>query len=199
MYLLVSLLQLNALVVGNGSCILWPCGHDLHGPIDTLKPSITFVSLPLTLACSPSRPVHPPSPLAPTEVVGTLRHSITYPACSPHPSSLPLAPSSLLLLPSPLAPTEVVGTLKHSITYPSSLPSLPACSHLASPLPQGASHLVKLSLPDIYIFLVAPPQRAGRLIWSLVSGCLYVCLLACLLAQIQTIPSNFDFFTTDPP
>ena len=31
MYLLVSLLQLNALVVGNGSYILWPCGHDLHG------------------------------------------------------------------------------------------------------------------------------------------------------------------------
>ena len=30
MYLLVSLLQLNALVVGNGSYILWPCGHDLH-------------------------------------------------------------------------------------------------------------------------------------------------------------------------
>ena len=24
--------QLNALVVGNGSYILWPCGHDLHGP-----------------------------------------------------------------------------------------------------------------------------------------------------------------------
>ena len=32
MYLLVSLLQLNALVVGNGSYILRPCGHDLHGP-----------------------------------------------------------------------------------------------------------------------------------------------------------------------
>ena len=32
MYLLVSLLQLNALVAGNGSYILWPCGHDLHGP-----------------------------------------------------------------------------------------------------------------------------------------------------------------------
>ena len=27
----MSLLQLNALVVGNGSYILWPCGHDLHG------------------------------------------------------------------------------------------------------------------------------------------------------------------------
>ena len=24
--------QLNALVVGNGSYILQPCGHDLHGP-----------------------------------------------------------------------------------------------------------------------------------------------------------------------
>ena len=23
--------QLNALVAGNGSYILWPCGHDLHG------------------------------------------------------------------------------------------------------------------------------------------------------------------------
>ena len=32
MYLLVSLLQLNALVAGNGSYILRPCGHDLHGP-----------------------------------------------------------------------------------------------------------------------------------------------------------------------
>ena len=31
MYLLVSLLQLNALVVGNGSYMLQPCGHDLHG------------------------------------------------------------------------------------------------------------------------------------------------------------------------
>ena len=32
MYLLMSLLQLNALVAGNGSYILRPCGHDLHGP-----------------------------------------------------------------------------------------------------------------------------------------------------------------------
>ena len=24
--------QLNALVAGNGFYILWPCGHDLHGP-----------------------------------------------------------------------------------------------------------------------------------------------------------------------
>ena len=31
-YLLVSLLQLNALVAGNGSYILRPCGPDLHGP-----------------------------------------------------------------------------------------------------------------------------------------------------------------------
>ena len=30
-YLLVSLTELNALVVGNGSYILWPCGHDLWG------------------------------------------------------------------------------------------------------------------------------------------------------------------------
>ena len=32
MYLLVSLLQLNALVVGNGSYILRPYGHDLYSP-----------------------------------------------------------------------------------------------------------------------------------------------------------------------
>ena len=34
MYLLVSLLQLNALVAGNGSYLLRPCGHDLHGPTE---------------------------------------------------------------------------------------------------------------------------------------------------------------------
>ena len=32
MYLLLSLLKLNALVAVNGSYILRPCGHDLHGP-----------------------------------------------------------------------------------------------------------------------------------------------------------------------
>ena len=26
---------MNALVVGNGSYIVWPCGHDLHGPTHT--------------------------------------------------------------------------------------------------------------------------------------------------------------------
>ena len=35
MYLLVSLLQLNALVAGNGSYIPRPCGHDLHSPTPT--------------------------------------------------------------------------------------------------------------------------------------------------------------------
>ena len=24
--------RMNALVAGNGSYIVWPCGHDLHGP-----------------------------------------------------------------------------------------------------------------------------------------------------------------------
>ena len=47
MYLLVSLLQLNALVVGNGSYILWPCGHDLHGPTGT--PSSGLGPLPLEI------------------------------------------------------------------------------------------------------------------------------------------------------
>ena len=32
MYTMVSLYQLNALVAGNGSYIVRPCGHDLHGP-----------------------------------------------------------------------------------------------------------------------------------------------------------------------
>ena len=32
MYTTVSLYQLNALVAGNGSYIVRPCGHDLHGP-----------------------------------------------------------------------------------------------------------------------------------------------------------------------
>ena len=33
----MSLLQLNALVVGNGSYILRPCGHDLHGLTETMN------------------------------------------------------------------------------------------------------------------------------------------------------------------
>ena len=27
---------MNALVAGNGSYIVWPCGHDLHGPTLTI-------------------------------------------------------------------------------------------------------------------------------------------------------------------
>ena len=51
MYLLVSLLQLNALVVGNGSYILQPCGHDLHGlisPFPLLKMSQSWLVLKIT-------------------------------------------------------------------------------------------------------------------------------------------------------
>ena len=36
MYTTVSLYQLNALVAGNGSYIVRPCGHDLHGPTVTI-------------------------------------------------------------------------------------------------------------------------------------------------------------------
>ena len=32
MYTMVSVYQLDALVAGNGSYIVRPCGHDLHGP-----------------------------------------------------------------------------------------------------------------------------------------------------------------------
>ena len=140
------------------------CDHQSFLPqvVGTLKPSITFTLLPLLPAHSltppcpqltPLAPLSPsllpltpsllpslPLPLAPTEVVGTLKHSITYPsllvlpsACSPCSQLAPLAHSSLSLLPacspcsslppacpplppacspSPLDPTEVVGTLK---------------------------------------------------------------------------------------
>ena len=36
MYLLVSLYNWSALVAGNGSYILRPCGHDLHGPTERM-------------------------------------------------------------------------------------------------------------------------------------------------------------------
>ena len=37
MYTTVSLYQLIALVAGNGSYIVRPCGHDLHGPTERKK------------------------------------------------------------------------------------------------------------------------------------------------------------------
>ena len=61
----------------------------------------------------------PPSPLDPTEVVGTLKPSIQY-------TLLPFTSLCSLSFPSPLAPTEVVGTLKPSIQY--TLPLTP-CPH----------------------------------------------------------------------
>ena len=47
MYTTVSLYQLNALVAGNGSYIVRPCGHDLHGPTisSTNDTSITYLFL----------------------------------------------------------------------------------------------------------------------------------------------------------
>ena len=111
--------------------------------VGALKPSITFISLaspPLTPSCSP--------------------YSLSLPSCSPCSLSLPsCSPCSL----SPLAPTEVVGTPKHSVTYP--YPTLAIGSERgvrggegargvrrskrSNREREGASHLVKLSLPDI--------------------------------------------------
>ena len=105
--------------------------------VGTLKPSITFILLPLLPLAPSSIPLLPLAFLAPS-------HSQLTPSCSPcslAPSSLPLVPltpshSQLTLSHSPhslslpacsphsqlapqsLAPTEVVGTPKHSITYP---------------------------------------------------------------------------------
>ena len=39
---------MNALVVGNGSYIVRPCGHDLRGPTDTVVHMDTDQNLPLT-------------------------------------------------------------------------------------------------------------------------------------------------------
>ena len=102
------------------------CGHQsifLPQVVGILKPSMTFVSLPSPPAgslCSSSSPAYsthpqlaPPHcsslpllPLAPREVVGTLKHSITYPL-------LPLASNSLPLLSltpgSPLTPCPHTG------------------------------------------------------------------------------------------
>ena len=61
MYLLVSLLQLNALVVGNGSYILQSCGHDLHSLTIiflVFKPQVNgIVSLTLIFKHQILRPV----------------------------------------------------------------------------------------------------------------------------------------------
>ena len=138
-------------VVGTPNYYMWSSKFFLPQVVETLIPSITFISLPLLPACSPCSPCsqlapsHPQlAPLAPLTPYphrggGDPKTEYNIPLAPPHsqlaPSSLPLLPACSLSPPacspsSPLslAPTKVVGTLKHSITYPSLLPSPRACS-----------------------------------------------------------------------
>ena len=74
--------------------------------------------MPLFAPFTPFALLHSPSPLSPTEVVGTLKPSIEY-------ALLPFVPTEVVgtLKPSiqyallPFVPTEVVATLKPSIQY----------------------------------------------------------------------------------
>ena len=119
-------------VIGTPKNYMWQLKCLWLQVVGTLKPRITYPSLPLPLTppCSPHplTPVGPcpPSLLAPTEVSGTQTPSITYslPHCSPHP----------LTSPHPLAPTEVVGTKTPSIAYPL-LPLVPLLTLFLAPCP----------------------------------------------------------------
>ena len=100
--------------------------------VGALKPSITFVSLPLT-------------PLAPS------RSSLA-PSHSPHSLSLPSLPLTPI---SPLAPTEVVGTpLSRSLSLPLAPLSLP--SLLLTPLSLPLLPLTPRLLPSLPLTPISP-------------------------------------------
>ena len=120
--------------------------------VGTLKPSITFTSLPLL----PLPPAHLP-------------HSQLAPLTPLAPSLFPRSPAHSLS-PSPFAHTEVVGTIKPSITY-ALLPSLP-CPQLTSLAPCYPAHsphsqfapLLPSSLPSAPCSLdyhLTPCQHTG--------------------------------------